>query len=30
MGKPLGIETGGTYLVFAGGTGLLPFMDLVG
>jgi hypothetical protein len=30
MGKPLGIEPTGTYVVFAGGTGLLPFMDLVG
>lgn len=29
MGKPLGIESTGTYIVFAGGTGLLPFMDLV-
>jgi hypothetical protein len=30
MGKPLGIESSGTYVCFAGGTGLLPFMDLVG
>ena len=29
MGKPLGIETSGTYVCFAGGTGLLPFMDLI-
>ena len=29
MGKPLGIEPKGTYVCFAGGTGLLPFMDLV-
>jgi len=29
MGKPLGIESSGTYVCFAGGTGLLPFMDLI-
>jgi ferredoxin-NADP reductase len=29
MGKPMGIEPSGTYVVFAGGTGILPFMDLV-
>lgn len=29
MGKPLGIEATGTYLLFAGGTGVLPFMDLI-
>lgn len=29
MGKSLGIETTGTYLAFAGGTGILPFMDFI-
>lgn len=29
MGKPLNVETTGNYVVFAGGTGVLPFMDLV-
>jgi len=30
MGKPLGIESTGTYVCFAGGTGILPFMDMIG
>lgn len=29
MGKPLGVEQTGVYICFAGGTGVLPFMDLV-
>lgn len=30
MGKPLGIEPTGTYIAFAGGTGVLPFIDFIG
>ena len=29
MGKPLGVSPSGVYVAFAGGTGVLPFMDLV-
>ena len=30
MGKPLGVKPTGNYVCFAGGTGILPFMDLIG
>lgn len=30
MGKPLGVQSTGLHVCFAGGTGLLPFMDLIG
>ena len=29
MGKPLGVSSTGLHVCFAGGTGVLPFMDLV-
>lgn len=29
MGKPLGVSEHGVHVCFAGGTGVLPFMDLV-
>ena len=30
MGQGLGIEPTGTYVIYAAGTGILPFMDLLG
>ena len=30
MGKPLGVTPTGLHVCFAGGTGILPFMDLIG
>lgn len=30
MGKPLGISPTGLHVCFAGGTGILPFMDMIG
>ena len=29
MGKSLGVQNSGLHIIFAGGTGILPFMDLV-
>lgn len=29
LGEPLGVQTSGTHIVFAAGTGVLTFLDLV-